>query len=50
MYAQSVKMTHDLTEKLCKRLNEKYTAPSKCCNVNVVNYCTVNNGVQCKIL
>ena len=49
MDAQSVKMTPYLTVKLCKRLNEKYTAPSKYCTVNVINYCTVKNGVQCKI-
>ena len=49
MDAQSVKMTPYLTVKLCKCLNEKYTAPSKYCTVNVINYCTVKNGVQCKI-
>ena len=48
MVAQRVKMTPYLNVKLCKRLNEKSTAPSKYCTVNVMKYCTVKNRVQFK--
>ena len=50
MDALSVQMTPELTLKLCKRLDEYCTTPSKYCTVNLIKYCTVEDRVQCKIL